>query len=739
MSKKCFAGVTSRSGLVVISALAATTASAQGGGGSGGDEADSQGLQEVVVTAERFAATVQTSPVAITALGEVELAQRSVSNVLEAMSEIPGITITPVQSSNTSARIYLRGAGQNSAGINFDPAVGIYIDGVYQPRVNGAFFDFFDIRGMEVLRGPQGTLYGRNTSGGALKIETKRPNDQWGGSVQASAGDWNAVGAKAYISGPIVEGKLAFSVSGVLRKRDGFLYSTEYQRRVGNIDSRAERLRLAYTPTDSLKIDLAAFFVQDYSEAAWGVPLLVQPGVRNPNVTNSFSRDLTVTELFGSLGQGRLNNTGLSLNAAYEVNDSLTLSSITGYGNLRSYSNGNTIWVFAADQVRKDAGQNLNVPSTNEGRVEDRYFTQELNATWGGERLKAVAGLFYIREKGISRATVANSPTTDQDRITTASAVFGQLTYNVTERIGLTAGLRYTDEKADFTQFFRPAASQNKVKKYRSTTPKFGINWQATDDLLAYASVTKGFKSGGFNPIPPTSSLGVGRPGEPTPYDPEKVKSSEIGVKWTAPNGRFRLNVAAYKAEYEGLQFPVFFPGTTTIYTSNASDGEVSGVELEPTWQVSDSLQVYGNGSYTTGKYTKDWFCNNQFNVLKNCGLGEIPGQIPEKATLGFRFSPDLPLPGDVSVNGSWVYNSAYFNNVANEGPLVQAQPAGIFNLSLSWTSENERYNATLDARNLGDKHVVWSGLQSGHPTSPSVTGYVNNPREIMFRIGMNF
>ena len=247
------------------------------------------------------------------------MAQRSITNVLEAMTEIPGITITPVQSSNTSARIYLRGAGQNSAGINFDPAVGIYIDNVYQPRVNGAFFDFFDIRGMEVLRGPQGTLYGRNTSGGALKIETRRPTFDWTGNVQGSVGNWNALGAKGYVSGPLVDGKLAFSLSGVYRERDGFLWSTEYNRRVGNMDNRAERLRLLFTPNDKLEMNFAVFFIQDYSEAAWGVPLQVQPQVKIPQANGTFDRDLTQTELFGSLGNGYLNNTGASLNINYST------------------------------------------------------------------------------------------------------------------------------------------------------------------------------------------------------------------------------------------------------------------------------------------------------------------------------------------------------------------------------------------------------------------------------------
>src|SRR6266478_2216897 len=161
-------------------------------------------LAEVTITAERYQATVQTTPVAVTALSSEMLADRKVTSVQDVAAQIPGIVITPSTGSSNSARIVLRGAGQEQGGINFDPAVGVYIDNVYQPRINGAFFDFFDIAHLEVLRGPQGTLYGRNTSGGAIKLETRRPTFNWIESGELSGGEWDTREGKAFISGPIV-------------------------------------------------------------------------------------------------------------------------------------------------------------------------------------------------------------------------------------------------------------------------------------------------------------------------------------------------------------------------------------------------------------------------------------------------------------------------------------------------------------------------------------------------------
>lgn len=741
----------SKQGICAYTTLAASIALALAGHAAVAQSEDSEQvrerersgttLAEITVTAERFAASVQTTPVAVTALNDSALAERAVTNVLEVMSEVPGITITPVQSSNGTARIYLRGAGQNSGGINYDPAVGIYIDNVYQPRVNGAFFDFFDIEQLEVLRGPQGTLYGRNTSGGALKIQTKRPEFYWTGGAQATVGNFDSRGAKGYLSGPLIDGKLAFSLSGVYRERDGYLYGTEYGRRVGNIDTRAERFKLLYTPTDNLEVQLAVHAIQDYSESVFGVPLLVHPDVRIPEANGTFNRDLTRTEIFGPLGRGRLNNNGGSLNIIYDATDSLSFNAITGYGLLRSFSLGNTIWVTPALQAAKDSGGDVNIPSTNEGHMRDEFFSQEFNLTYNGERLKGVVGLFYFDEEGSNRAATAASPTIDTDRKTRASAIFAQATYEIGFGIGLTAGVRYTDEDAKYTQYYRlqAAAPQTRKATFTATTPKFGVNWQVTPDFMAYASYTEGFKSGGFSAVPPNTNVGTGRPGEPTPYDPEDVASYEIGFKYTTADDRFRINMAAFRAEYDGMQFPTFFVGTSTNYMTNATSGQVEGIEVEPVWQATDTLQIYGNGSFTSGKYTKPWQCANQYGVMMNCGDNEIPGQIPTKTTLGFRYAPEWYVAGTLTFNGSWVYTSAYFNNIANEGPLVQAQRSDILNFTASWLSGDGRWNAAVDVRNLTDEHYIWSGLQLAHPEYPSVTGYVNAPREVFFRVGFNF
>jgi iron complex outermembrane receptor protein len=723
--------------LALLSAMAMASASAMAQN-VGQDEND--GLAEIMVTAERFSSSVQKTPVAVTAVDAAALEERMVTNVLTAAQEIPGIKITAAQGSNTSAAIALRGVGQSTGGINFDPAVGIYIDGVYQPRINGAFFDFFDIASMEVLRGPQGTLYGRNSSGGALKIQTRRPEFDWSGKAEVAAGNYDYIGGKAYLTGPISD-TLAFSVSGVVRQRDGFIYGTEHGRRIGNIDSRAERVKLLWTPSDKFEAELSVFAIQDYSEAGVPVPLQVFEGINMPAANGTFNRDLTKSEIYGPLGEGSINNTGVALNMRYFVSDTVEINSITGYGNQRTFSTGNTLFVTLAMQEAKERGENVTQASNNEGRTHNEFWTQEVNVTYNSDRFKGVVGVYYINEEGQSRATVANSPTTDQDRITKAAAGFAQGTYFIGGGVGLTAGIRYTREEADFTQFYRQFlnVSQNAKETFTSTTPKFGVNWEVTDNFMTYLSYTKGFKSGGFNPIPPNANTGVpDRIGEPTPYNPEDVKSWEAGFKYQTLDNKFRVNGAIFRAEYIGMQQPVFFPGTSTIYTSNATSSVVRGVELEPTWQVSRDLLVYGNLSYNEGKYTGPFPCNNQFSQLIDCRYNELVGLIPWKGMLGIRYSPDLPLPGTTRFNVSANYHDEYQNNIANT-PLVYTVEATTYNAGINWVSDSETWNAALEVRNVGNKHYSLAGLQQTNPVRPAISAFPNSPREVVFRVGVNF
>src|SRR5690606_12556838 len=203
-------------------------------------------LSEIEVTAQRTRSTVQETPIALTAVDATLLEERQIVSVKDVGSIVPGLLVEPVTSTSNSARIVLRGVGQENGGILYDPAVGIYVDDVYQPRLNGVFFDFFDIERVEVLRGPQGTLYGRNTSGGAIKLVTRTPRlDRAEGGGDISFGTHDLVAARGYVSTPISD-TLAWSASFVKRDRDGFITSTNTGEKLGKVDTLAARTKLYY-------------------------------------------------------------------------------------------------------------------------------------------------------------------------------------------------------------------------------------------------------------------------------------------------------------------------------------------------------------------------------------------------------------------------------------------------------------------------------------------------------------
>jgi iron complex outermembrane receptor protein len=724
---------------VVLAATLAVSLNAQAADVAAADTPTStvDGLPEIAVTAERYGATVQTTPVAVTALSSQMLSERQVTSVEDVGAQIPGIVITPATGSSNATRIVLRGVGQEQGGINFDPAVGIYIDGVYQPRINGSFFDFFDTGSLEVLRGPQGTLYGRNTSGGAIKVETLRPTDTWTGAGEVTAGDWSTHDEKGYVSGPIIPGILAMSVSVVARYHDGYFNDQYYDQRIGNLKRDAERVKLLFTPTDNFEATLSVYAMQDYSDPGVGVPLQVGVGVVDPYATG-FGRNLSQTEVFGQMGQN-LGNEGASLNATYSVTPNLKINSITGYGDLNIHSTGSILWLTAAAQATGNGA--LNLGAGGDGRTKDKFYSQELNSTYTTDLIKAVGGVYYFHEFGEADAYLGTP--SDQQRLTKAYAAYAQGTLNVGAGVGITVGVRQTVEDAFFTQDYPTLLgnSQSLSDSYHGTTPKFGVDWQVANNALLYTSFTKGFKSGGINPVPPNTNTGVpGVAGAPISYEPEKVNSFEVGAKLETNDHRARLNIALFDAKYTDLQLPVFFPGTSNSYTSNASSATIKGIELEPTWEIVRGLTLYGNGSYTTGKYTKAFICSGANGAFSNCEDNKIKGLIPNKSVLGVMYKPEIPfVPGQFSFLAQGDHTGHYFNNVANAGPLVQTEAVTIYNASIRWTDPSDKYYITVEDKNLTNKLYVLAGLQLASAAIPSVTGYINDPRTILVRVGAKF
>jgi iron complex outermembrane receptor protein len=685
---------------------------------------------EIVITAERYGGSVRTTPIAVTALGEKALTDRGVINVRDLVTQVPGITLAPATASSSQMKVVVRGAGTETGGIRTNGTVGVYIDNVIQPRPMGAFFDFFDISRVEFLRGPQGTLYGRNTSGGAIKLLTKQPSYQWTGAGQLAAGDWGALEGKAYLSGPIVGDKVAFSISGVHRGREGFLKGLLEGRRVGALDRSAERAKLLIEPTKGLRFVASVYAMQDNSDAIIPIPLITVAGVTDPYAVPN--RDLTIDETRANRRQ-QITQWGASLNATYDITSNLQLGSITGYGKLKQLNLGNDTFITPAIFA---ARKGLVLANSSVVHLNDHWFTQEANLIYTGERLKAVAGVYYFYETGSQQGATAGAQTDDAKNTVKAPAVFGQATYEVVKGVSVVGGLRYTRETTDYLALTIGSAAGSQIghSTFSSVTPKLGVNWEINDRVFTYASWTKGTRSGGFNSRDPATGAI-----KPTPYGAEWVDSYEVGAKLALPHG-FRLNSTAYLADYSDLQLSTFIPLNNIIVTLNAGAARVWGLELEPNWQINDTFNVYASLAFARGKYTKTFNCANQFGVQVDCTNKRIKGLPAFKSGTGFRYSPLIPgLPGRLTFNGSWDHTSKVYNNIANEPELVQTAPLDLFNGSVAWRSPDNHWSASVEGRNLTNRHYVQAGLLRSDPVKPAVVGYIGEPRQIMVRLGYEF
>jgi iron complex outermembrane receptor protein len=692
------------------------------------------GIEEVTVTASRFASALQTTPIAISAINADTLEQRKISNILESSAAIPGIMMTPVTGASSGARIFMRGVGNENTAILFDNAVGVYIDGVYQPRINGQFFDFFDVGRVEILRGPQGTLYGRNSDGGAIKLITKSPSlNEFKAMGDLTYGNYQTADQRLYLSAPISD-TLAGSISAVSRKRNGIMKNPNYDRPVNNKDQQGLRAKLLWQPSDAFSAELGFMHLADHGDAGMGsaIQSLGGLGVVNPNAVPG--RNLLTSEFSGPQFN-RGSNDGAQLNMAYSVSPNLTLNSISGWGFQRVD--------FATNFIQTASG--LNIGSSYQ--FTDHFLSQELNGTYTSDKFKGVAGLYYYSEKGHQQDVAPYTSVAGRnfrDRITDATAAFAEGTYNLTDTFGATVGLRYTHEKADLTQWYFnqviTPAPQNAKQTFSATTPKFGVNWQATDNMFVYASYTKGFKSGGFNAVSPATNTGVpGAVGRPTEYGPERVTSYEAGLKYHTIDRRFVVNLAVFEADYVGLQLPVFFPGTSNSYTQNATGGRVRGIEIEPTWQATDDLRIYAMGSFEDDKYTKPFNCSLYNTQIVNCQDKHIKGVIPVKTDLGVEYRLPVKMPGELRMNAEWQHNGKYFNNVSNTLPIVATPSADIFNASVWWDSEDSHWRVALEAKNIMNKIYALESLQIASAIQPSITVYPNEPRMVDVRVRFNF
>ena len=606
-------------------------------------------LDEIVVTTQRREQSLQALPLAVTAISGEELRAQGIVDIKGVTERTPGFTMGEFNPGQT--QLYIRGIGSNEDGAGGDQSVVVFVDEFYIGRSAGQDVDLFDLERVEVLRGPQGTLFGRNVVGGAVNVITKKPDDEPEVVIEGTFGNYDAVTLRGLASGPIAEnlyGKISFSS----RRRDGYL-----ENQISNFASffdgtgippfqlRDDRLRkidrdsirgsLRWVASDTVEVNLGANFstldehgaVRHFIQGN-GAVLFPANNALIPNYVDDIHKVLTDDP-------GRFTNdiVGLTARVDWDVTPGITLTSLTSHREVDAINLEHGLGTPILTNILLSSGViPFSADGFNDYADSSQTFTQEFRATSSGDgRLQWVGGLYYLSEETDRTETASlgikipigggvfldapgfnanNDVASDaQQAETTSFAVFGQLTYDFTDQLSAVLGGRWTNDDKEISRVGVPNGvsvlapfNLSDEADWSEFTGKVGLNFQMNDDVFFYGTVSEGYKSGGYQGL---SGTGV-QAG--TPFEPEFATLYEIGAKTEWFDNRLRINAAAFFTDYEDLQILQLLvpesapPGTAgTLFTQNAANAEVRGLEAEFVFAATDNLTI--QGSVTTPRY----------------------------------------------------------------------------------------------------------------------------------------
>ncbi len=652
-------------------------------------------LQEVVVTAQRKAENIKDVPISVSSLSEDDLADRQIDSVKQVLQNTPNLLGNNNLATQSALTVFIRGVGTTENLATAETSVGVYVDGVYIARQGFNNLGLLDVESVEILRGPQGVLYGRNTNGGAVRVTHNKPQFTSGGEYSASYGAVNYLSGSAIVNTPIND-NLAIRFNLTADKYDGFVYAPNLNKNVNDGNNFGGRLALRYL-NSVVDVNLSS----DYSKLATNGNFQTDiAGILTPKPTDLFTTQ-------SAIDASNINETyGAALTVKIGSVDTLEFQSITGYRKLDQliYSDVSgqpvSMYTFYQDQKSEHISQEFQVVgkiSPTLSYVGGLYYFDEHASVYLSDLVKttpsaAVLGLY-------KRFTVDVSN----------YAAYGQLEYNW-NKFTLAVGGRYTseDRKLDIVQtsnnpstlfnYNTAALKQRGVatsKTYSDTTPRVSVSYKVNDVATGYLSYTEGFRAGGW----------TGRSFRVDQYinfNPENVTTTELGIK--ASGNAWRVNAAVFNTDYTNLFNTLTVNG---VYTVQTADARIKGFEAEGNYLVTDWLTVYGNVGVLDGEYKS-----------------------PRPANLAAELQRLPKLQGKVGIKGEWhkfVLNASAYHvseyrltpaNLAVTAPALAGKGLDVtgnfttYDLSLSWVNNNT--TVTAGCTNCTDKHYVEGGAYIG-------------------------
>nr|MEA2796994.1 iron complex outerrane recepter protein [Phenylobacterium sp.] len=729
----------------------ATTATAQTAAPrSPAPGAQAANVEELVVTARRREETLKDVPIAVSAYTAAAMDRTGVRDITDLQKSTPSLTLQPARGSNSTLIAFIRGVGQQDPLWGFDPGVGLYLDDVYVARPQAAVLDVFDVNRIEVLRGPQGTLYGRNTIGGAIKYVTARIGSTPELDVKGQFGSYGEHDEIASFKLPV---NSTFGISGAIAKYDHDGYgknlntgADQYNKNVLAMRGSAE-----WTPTDAIFVRLSLDRVQDDSNAKHGhreAPYTTSAGITYGVLPNVYDT------LAGAGDKNKVVAEGGSLLGQWTMSPNFTFKSITAFRS--GYTNGNIDF----DETPQPF---LDIPA----KYRDHQFTQELQVLFNADKLHGVAGLFYMDALASGAFdTVLNnaSPATGYTIFdggyvrTKSSSAYADASYDFTDQFQVSVGGRYTsDEKTGqvvrqvylgtrspafgnttAVKLGSPNTDYTNQRTFRKFTPRVSASYKINPELTAYASYGEGFKSGGFDMRGDAKAY----PATVNGYAPETVTTYEIGLKGSVLDHTLNFATDVFDSAYHNQQITTQYPNTTGGIASvvdNVGSSTLRGAEAEVAWRIVPAFSVNATASYIDTKFDK------YLAFVPGTGLVDVSNQRKLQntprwtASLSGTYSHDFGDRGHITVTPALSYRS-FTQQFEIATPLIDQPAYTLYDLDAVWTSADDRYQIGLHGKNLGDKRYKIGGYSfPGALFGNSIDAFYGAPRTVTISLAAKF
>lgn len=675
-------------------------------------ESTAQTLEEVVVTAQKREQSLQDVPIAITAFGESDVERLNAKELGDLQYSSPNLYID--QSQRNMPQIGLRGISDQSRNPGYDNRVSVYVDGIFAGRSGTSNQATLDLERVEVLRGPQGTLFGKNTVAGAISMTTKKPSDTFNGFLKAEGGDYSYRSMTGMVTGPISD-TLSAKIIVNDTQRDGHIKNLANDRLLNGIDLKASRVQLRWLASDKTEVN----FSYDKSESG------------NDNIGQEASPDNLAPNPhevnFDTVTLNNVDQHGFGLTIDHELDNGFTLTSITGKRVADMLGVGDedfTPYPIAFSNTQEHS----------------EHTSQEIRlASPADDKMDYVVGAYYIKQTNESLSSARTGPYgffvglpnnagVELPGVVDVKsfALFAHGNYMINDQLQLTAGLRYTKEDKDVNFTITDTSglfTNDSISDDRSAndvSPKIGLNYFVNDDLMFYGSYSKAFKSGGWN-IDFLNNF------DNIAFDDEKVDNYELGMKSTLADGSVRLNAAIFRADYSDYQVFQFVPqsnGTTIFTLTNAGEVRSQGFEMDLTWAATENLSLWSSYGYTDATFLS-------FKDGGGVGVdydGNAAPFAPKKnisAGVEYRYGVGF---GDIVAQANYSYRDDFYAHPNN----LEVNHVGayeLFNARLGLESADGHWSVFAWAKNLNDtlkmrsRSVSFFGVSRANYTDPKMVG----------------